>query len=325
MRNIAVVLAGGRGARMKQKLNKVLLKVCGKPLILHIIDVLKQKNLEIYVVVGVNSEIPSVLGESVKYVVQNEPLGTGHALRLACDVIGNIEANVLVINGDGPIIDEKLVDEMLKLTNCEAKLLVDKCCSEHKFGRILRDENGLICDIIEAKDCDAEQLKIKEVNLGIYCFKNRFLVRNVAKICRNNAQNEYYLTDLVNLFYQENCKISDVNASNFEYFLSVNTLEELRKMEEKMQASIHRKLLDKGVRIIGNVYVDSLSKIEENVILNPNCVIENSVLNSGCEIGANSVINNCVVMQDIKIGACCIVQGVDVLNNIENGSKMLKK
>lgn len=325
MGNVAVILAGGKGSRMKQNGNKVLLKICGKPLISYIIDVLKQKNIEIFVVIGKNSEIPSVLGDCVNYVLQDEPLGTGHALMQVVKIINGRDVNVLVINGDGPILDKNLLEEMLNLNDCDMKILVDNCQTEHKFGRILRDENNEICDIIETKDCSPEQLKITEVNLGLYCIKNQFLIGNIAKISRNNAQNEYYITDLINLIYKDAGVIKGVNAQNFDILLSVNTLEELDELDSLMQQKIQQNFVKNGVRFVGNSYIDAQTKIGKFSVVQPFCTIFNSVIGQSCEIGAHCVIENSVILDGLKIGAGAVLCNVEITENVENSTKLIKK
>lgn len=323
MESIAVILAGGRGTRMKQNGSKVLQKICGKPLIEYIIDVLKEKKIEIFVVVSPDSEIPAVI-TGVNYVVQTEPLGTGHALMQASKVIGSRDVNVFLINGDGPLVDSRLLDDMLNLDACDMKILIDINEHENKFGRILRDDKGGICGIIETKDCTPVELKIPEVNLGVYCFKNSFLVRNIAKIDRNNAQNEYYVTDLINLIYRDGGTILGVDAKKYAVLPSVNTLEELCALDNLMQEDIQQDLIKNGVRLIGSVNIDKTSQIGERSVINPFSVISNSVIGSDCVIGANCVIENCVILSGVTIGSNCVLSGVNIDKNLEIATKLIK-
>ena len=291
MHDFAVILAGGRGTRMNRLGPKSLEKICGKPLISHIIDTLEKRGLEIYIVVSPNSPVRE-LGVRYRYVTQLAPLGTGDALRLACRNIPKYAKKVLVVNGDGPIFDVDLLDKMLTLGKNAMNILVKKMYLKNSFGRILRDEKGAICNIKEAKDCSNIQLKISETNVGLYCIKTESLRRNIEKIIKNNAQNEYYATDLVKFVYQDGGKIGGIDCENFQVFDSVNTVAELTELDNTMQHFIQQKLGVKGVRFIGQSYVESTSIIGASTTIYPNCYIGGRT-----KIGANCIIYpNCTLI-----------------------------
>lgn len=321
--DIAVILAGGRGSRMKRKTNKVLEKVCEKPIILHIIDVLRAKNLKIYVVIGNNGqEIKNILGDSVEYVFQEEALGTGDALRCACKQIKEKPEHILVLNGDGPIVESSILEEMLA-GDFDLKLLTATRGCRSSFGRILRNNNQ-IAGIIEAKDCTSEQLKIAEVNLGLYCFKYDVLCRYVTKLSRNNAQNEYYVTDLVKILYNHNFKINSINADSYFVLNGVNTVMELNIAEHKMRAYIHKNLAEKGVRLIdNNVYIDIYSHIGNGCTIYPNVYIKNSILGENVSVFPNCFLKNVVVKSGVTIGANCVLSGINVDKNVMHSTTRL--
>ncbi len=324
--NVAVVLAGGKGTRMNRKNNKVLETICGKPIISHIIDILLKKNIKTYVVIGQNGElIKKLLQNKVEYIFQPTPLGTGHALKCACEQIKDKAKNILVLNGDGPIFESALIEEMLDNVGA-LKLLIGLQNEEHKFGRIIR-ENGNIANIIEAKDCTQEQLAIKEANLGIYSFNFNILCKNIAKIDRNNAQNEYYVTDLVKLYYNQKLKITGVCAKNYFILNGVNTIQELNKAENEMRKYINRKLANNGVRLIdeNNTYIDCDVEIKKGCTIYPNVhICGKTTIGENVTIFPNTFINNCTLHNDIFIGANSVIDGIDLTLSVKHGTTMIK-
>ena len=322
MKNCAIILAGGRGSRMKRSKNKTLETLCGKPIICHIADVLQKQNLKIFVVVSPNSEIIKKL-PNCEFVVQNEPLGTGDALRCACAKIGDNFENILVVNGDGPVFDENLLIKMLDMNNCAVNLLIKNITEQNTFGKIERDKKGNICNIIETKDCTLEQLTITEINMGIYCFNSKFLMHNISKLSKNNAQNEYYATDLINLIYKDGGKIQGVDADNFEIFSGVNTLDELVVAENKMQKSIIQKLQNNGVRIIGQSYFEFGCVIAKDTTIFPFCYIDkNSYIGENTKIGVNNLIFNSNIGDNAILGANCYLLNCKIGANCKFGSNI---
>ena len=320
MQNIAVILAGGRGSRMQLKTNKVLAKICNKPIISYLIDELEKLNLyDIYVVLGNNAnEVKNVLPSHIKTVIQEEPLGTGDALRCASKFFSDFEGNILLLNGDGPIVKENTLRNILDLKKAQMKLFVGNYSKNSRFGRIKR-VNGAISGIIEAKDCTEAELNIKEQNLGIYCFKNEVLQKYIYSIGCNNNQHEYYVTDLVQAFVSNNYKIDAYRREKNDFYLpSINTITELAFCNKLMQKHINENFLKNGVNIISpaSTFIDINSKIWEyttifpnvwvedciiadNVTIGANCVLINSKIHSGVNIGANSVIINKTITVDV--------------------------
>ncbi len=284
---------------------------------------MRAKNLKIYVVIGNSGqEIKNALGDSVEYIIQQKALGTGDALKCACEQIKENPDYILVLNGDGPIVELPLIDKMLSC-DFDLKLLTATKDKNSNFGRILR-KNEKIAGIIEAKDCTTEQLKITEVNLGLYCFKYDVLCRYITNLSRNNAQNEYYVTDLVKIFYNHNFNIKSINADNFFVLNGVNTVSELNFAEQKMRALIQKKLAEKGVRLIDkNVYIDMFSSIGKGCTIYPNVYIKNSILGENVTILPNCFLENAIVKSDITIGANCVLTGVNVDKNLSHSTTII--
>lgn len=329
MQNIAVILAGGRGSRMCSLENKVLAKICNKPIINYLIDeLLKLELQDIYVVLGCGADdVKKALPKKIKTVLQTEQLGTGDALKTAVKDLTDFDGNILLLNGDGPIISEGILREMLDLKDAKMKLFTGKLTKNSLFGRLKR-ENSAITGIIEAKDCTPEELLIEEQNLGIYCFDNKILQKYIYSLGCDNSQHEYYVTDLVERFALNNYKVDAYIKKESDFYLpSMNTLVELVDCQAKMQHLINNKHLSNGVKIVcpNNANLDIYTKIgkystiypnvnienstlDERVIVEPNCVIKNCVISAGVVVGANSVLYNCKIDKNIAPLTCVNIE-----------------
>ena len=224
-----IILSGGSGKRMNSDLPKVLHKLNGKPLLKHVIDVSKKLNPEgIGIIVGEHSKIiQSEINDSeIEYILQEYPKGTGHALQCAEEFIKRFD-KVLVLSGDVPLITEETLNKMIN-TESECTLLVNEMEDPTGYGRIIRNfgkESKV--SIIEEKDCTLLEKEIKEVNSGIYCFKSEELLIHLHKLECNNAQSEYYLTDLIKYFY-----VQVVKTENNLEIKGINTKEQLNKLQK---------------------------------------------------------------------------------------------
>lgn len=315
---IAVVLAGGRGARMMIENNKVLAKVCNKPLICYLLDELQKLNLkDIFVVLGNGAdEVKKVLPKRVKTVYQSQQLGTGDALKTAAIGLKKYNGKILLLNGDGPIVKSDTLAQIMELDDAKMKIFAGFLDKNSRFGRIKRT-NGTVERIIEAKDCTQKELKIKEQNLGIYCFDNQTLQKFIYDLQCNNAQNEYYVTDLVEKFFKNGHKVDVFLQNERDFYLpSVNTLAELIKLERKMQKIINKRLIEEGVRIVdpSNTYVDIFTSIQKYSTIYPNCHIKNSVLGQKVTILPNCVIENCVIDDGVVVAPNSVLFGQNLQN-----------
>lgn len=241
MSNIAIILAGGMGKRMNKTIPKVIIDFDNIPILVRIImEVLKTKIDKILLVVGkYKKQIQDVLieynlDEKVEYILQNETLGTGHAVLCCRNRLLNFnDSNVLVLYGDTPLIQSNIINDLLNL-DCKAVCVVSKKKNPHGCGRIV-EEDGILKKIVEEKDCNEEERAIKKVNNGIYVFKNTLLCQYLPYINNNNKQNEYYLTDIIELLIiHEKMKIETYELKNNETYqaLGVNTEEELQSLLE---------------------------------------------------------------------------------------------
>ncbi len=240
MKNIySIILAAGKGTRMKSGLPKVLHKICGQPMIHYSLETLKKLNLKIVIVVGYKKEkIVEACGDKYIYAEQKEQLGTAHAVISAKSKIPKEVKTVLILNGDDsafyrPQTLQKLIDIHLKNKNTITLLSLNLDDPEG-FGRIKKDSSGKILGIVEEKNASQEEKKIKEINLGTYCFDANFLWNNLSKISKNKISGEYYLTDLITLAISQNKKIQTVLLENPKEWIGINTPEQLAKANQIM-------------------------------------------------------------------------------------------
>ncbi len=238
MYKCALVLAAGQGKRIKSDLPKVLHKVCGKEMVKHVIDSIRKSGIDdVNVIVGKGAELVKerTSDRNVSYSLQEEQLGTGHAVKCAEDFLKDKKGVVAVFAGDTPLIKqstiEKLFNEHIENKNA-ATVLTSMVEDPTGYGRIVRDSNNEVLKIVEHKDCNEEELKIKEMNTAIYCFDIELLVSSLSKINNNNNQGEYYLTDVIEILKSEGKKIGAV-ITEFEETIGVNSRVQLAEAEEK--------------------------------------------------------------------------------------------
>ncbi len=228
----AVIMAAGHGKRMKSDLPKVLHEVGGKPLVCHVINQAKQINADpIIVVVGHGREqvIPVVADSSAGHVVQEEQLGTGHAVTITEKAFENYTGDILVLSGDVPLLRGETLSHVLAYHNqnkATATVITAITPDPTGYGRVLRDANDNVTGIREHKDCSEEELKINEINSGIYLFKAEYLFEALSKLDNQNAQGEYYLTDVFKQFFDSGVKVCAV-VVDFDEIHGINTQDDL--------------------------------------------------------------------------------------------------
>lgn len=240
----AIVLAAGMGKRLlseKFNLPKVLRELKGKPLISYLLESLSfiENKKDVTVVVGYKKEdVISYLGDGYSYASQDKQLGTGHAVNCAKDNFSDYDGKVIVCYGDMPFIDEEIFRGMIEVSEkTDADAVVLTGITEYKlaYGRIVRDEEGRFLRVVEEKDCTDEQKKIKELNVGCYVFNSKSLFYCLNSVKNNNAQGEYYLTDVPEIMLQNKMKVETYLTENSSAVLGVNTLEDLERAEKAIE------------------------------------------------------------------------------------------
>ncbi|RWS39549.1 bifunctional UDP-N-acetylglucosamine diphosphorylase/glucosamine-1-phosphate N-acetyltransferase GlmU [Bacillus mycoides] len=306
----AVILAAGKGTRMKSKLYKVLHPVCGKPMVQHVVDQVSQLGLQkLVTVVGHGAEkVQEQLGNVSEFALQAEQLGTAHAVDQAASVLANEEGTTLVICGDTPLITAETMEALLQQheeAGAMATVLTAYIEEPAGYGRIVRNENGHVEKIVEHKDANEEELAIKEINTGTYCFDNKALFASLSKVSNDNVQGEYYLPDVIEILKNEGHIVSAYQTEHFAETLGVNDRVALSQAEIIMKNRINRKNMVNGVTIIdpSNTYISADAIIGSDTVLHPGTVIEgNTVIGSDCEIGPHTVI------RDSEIGDCTVIR-----------------
>lgn len=313
----AIILAAGKGSRMKSESHKGTHKICGKEMINIIIDKLLYCGIkDINVVVGEYREglIKCIGDRGVSYSCQEEQLGTGHAVICARDFLEHKKGNVLVFACDMPLLDEESIKSLIDVHLSEdnsATLITTHVKDPLRYGRIIR-ENGKIKCIREAKDCSPEELNINEINSSIYCFKIEDLLSGVDKIDNKNNQNEFYLTDVIEIFNSINKKVGSINIDE-DQIIGVDSRKQLCIANDKLKLKINDKHMDNGVTIIdrNSTYIDLDVTIENDVVIHPNVyIMGKTVIKKGCEILPNSRISNSVIGKQSKIESSVILDSV---------------
>ncbi len=234
---IVIILAAGKGTRMKSKIPKVLHILHGKPLLKHVVDLAyKLKPEKIFVVVGFQrNEVKKIFfSENVEFIDQKEQLGTGHAVLQVKPFLKNFQGEILVLSGDVPCLKESTVNEMIRnhrSNNAAVTILTAEKDNPYGYGRVVRNSNNTIEKIVEEKDCSNNEKTIKEINAGIYCFNKKILLESLEEIDQNNVQHEYYLTDLVKIAFDKSLSVAAVKVSNPNEVSGINTIEDLDKAE----------------------------------------------------------------------------------------------
>lgn len=314
MDRYAIILAAGQGKRIKSNLPKVLHKACGKEMVNHVIDTMRKANIDdVNVIIGKGAELvqEKTSSRNVTYSLQEEQLGTGHAVKCAKAFLEGKSGVVAIFTGDAPLIKastvKNLIDNHMENNNC-ATLLTSIVDNPTGYGRIVRSDNG-VEKIVEHKDCSGDELAINEINAGMYCFDIKKLLQALDKLSNNNAQGEYYLTDVIEIFKSNDEKIGAM-VTDFEETLGVNSRAELAVVENILRARINRSHLDNGVTIIdpNNTYIGVDVEIGKDTIIYPGNVIEGKTkIGEDCILYPNSRINNSIIESGVEIQSSVIL------------------
>ena len=244
-RATAVVMAAGKGTRMKSELPKVLVTACGRPLIAYVLDALDDAGVDdVIVVVGYRADdVRQALADraGVRFVDQTEQLGTGHAVQMAAPLLTDVVGPVLVLTGDSPMTRAESLRALLDLYEQEkpacvlGSLIKD---DPHGLGRIVRDGEGEFQAIVEEKDANVQQRAIREVNMSTYVFDAPALVRALKQLRNDNQQQEYYITDCPGILLREGADVRALPVLHPDEALSVNTVEDLGLVEQRLQSRV---------------------------------------------------------------------------------------
>lgn len=311
MKLASIILAAGKGTRMKSHLPKVLHQVCGQPMIHYAVTAVKAcGSSDIVVVIGHGSEqVQAYLGDQAHYAVQEQQLGTGHAVLAAMPAIPADVDLVLVTYGDMPLLTAGTLTALIarQKSNPGPFTLVTMISDEPLgFGRIVRKEDQSVEAIVEEVQCTPEQLAIQELNVGAYCFDARWLQQALKEIPLS-PKGEYYLTDVVSIAVQKGQRVEALTITDPQEALGINTRVHLANAEGMMRRRILERLMLAGVTIIdpASTYIEDSVKIGMDTVIQPNTFIRgNTVIGESSVIGPNSIITDC------QIGNYCSILAV---------------
>ena len=304
---VTVILAAGKGTRMKSKLPKVLHKAAGKPMLQHVLDAAKgagaKRNI---VVVGFGGEqVKEAMGDQAEFVVQAEQLGTGHAVRQAEPLLRDEQGTVVVLCGDTPLVTSDLIAKLYeghKAAGAKATVLTAIMPDATGYGRIIRTAEGDVARIVEQKDATEAERQVKEVNSGIYCFECQDLFAALEKVGCDNAQGEYYLPDVLGILREQGEKIWAVAADDYESTLGINSRVQLAGAEKILRRRKNIELMDKGVTLMDpdSTFVDADVEVGADTVIYPFTWLEGkTVVGEGCEIGPNSRFTNAQISDNV--------------------------
>lgn len=288
-----LILAAGKGTRMKSDLAKVLHPLWGRPLIQYVLEVAQSVgSLKICVVLGHQSDtVRKYLDRSIATAVQKRLLGTADAVRSASSFLKGFRGDVLILCGDTPLLTKETVRSLVKKhrTSKAACTFLTACVQDpYGYGRIIRDVVGNVAAIREHKDASDAEKAIHEINVGVYCFRGPELSETLKKVTLNPKKKEFYLTDIVELLVSKNLKIETVTTGDANEGLGINTREDLAAAGEILRYRILRKWMLEGVTIVDpkTTYIDADVEIGQDTTIRPFVVIENNVkIGKNCSVG----------------------------------------
>lgn len=302
----AVILAAGQGTRMKSKLYKVLHPVAGKPMVQHVMDHLHTVGLnKMITVVGFGAdEVKNAINGQTEFVVQEEQLGTAHAVMQAEDLLKNAQGTTIVACGDTPLISgetfRSLVEHHEKL-GASATVLTTNAPDPTGYGRVIRNEKNEVERIVEHKDANQEELLVNEINTGTYCFNNEDLFTALQNVSNDNAQGEYYLPDVIEILKKEEKLVTAYRTDDFEETLGINDRVALAEAERIMKKRINEKHMRNGVTMLDpdQTYIGADVVIEQDVIIYPGTIIQGkTTIEKDAVIGPNSELVNAYIGQN---------------------------
>ncbi len=307
----SIILAAGEGTRMKSKMPKVLHQILNKSMVDYVIDeAFKCGSEDVCVVIGHKADMvkEAIGNDKVKFAVQKEQLGTGHAVMQAEDFIDE-NKDIIILYGDTPLITAETIEKLVAFHRNEkngctiVSAIVDDPTG---YGHIIRNEDGSFKKNVEHKDATDEEKAVKEINTGIYCFDGAKFKSALKKLTNNNAQGEYYLPDTLEIILSDGSNVNAMTTDDVTEFFGVNSRVQLAEATELMKKRINRKHMENGVTIIdpANTYIDASVEIGCDTIVYPGSVIEGkTVIGEDCKIGPNARITNMIIGDGVKFQA----------------------
>ena len=317
VKRYAIILAAGKSTRFKSDTPKTMHRLCGKHMMLHVLDKLQDLQIEktFLLVNQVTKELMEVVNPyEVDFIEQKKQLGTGHALLAAASQLKSLTGTLLVLCADTPLIRVKTLQQILE--TCETQgtdqvVLTTSLNDPSGYGRILRDTNGKAIDIIEEKEINNEQATINEINTGVICLKISSLLEGLPHLNPSEQSGEYYLTDLFRILLDQGKKVTTLTTDYPDEALGVNNREQLSIVEMKLRNKIVQKWMLNGVTFLdpSSVYVDVSATIGSDTVIYPGVIIEgSSKIGSGCVVHGFSHLKNAILEDGVIVDHCSIIR-----------------
>ncbi|MBC2153846.1 bifunctional UDP-N-acetylglucosamine diphosphorylase/glucosamine-1-phosphate N-acetyltransferase GlmU [Listeria innocua] len=305
----AVVLAAGQGTRMKSKLYKVLHPVCGKPMVEHVVDQISTLDVDkVVTIVGHGAEkVQEHLAGKSEFVKQDEQLGTAHAVLQAKSELAGKDGVTLVVCGDTPLIEASTMEALLKYHHekrAKATILTTVIADPTGYGRIIRDDLGIVEKIVEHKDATEKEQRISEINTGTYCFDNKALFEALENVSNDNVQGEYYLPDVIKILKDADEVVAAYKMESFEESLGVNDRIALAEASKLMQRRINENHMRNGVTLVNpeNTYIDIDVKIGQDTVIEPGVMLRGkTVIGDDCVVTSGSEIVSSVIGERVHV------------------------
>lgn len=305
----AVVLAAGAGTRMKSDKAKVIHELCGKSMVNWVIDAVKASGIENVIVVTGHQEeqVRACIEEKVEFVSQKEQLGTGHAVMQARSLLEGKKGTCLVLYGDTPLITSETIKQLVhEHTESKNDVTVLTAFFENPegYGRIIRDASGNIKGIVEHRDATSEQLQIREINTGIYCFEIDCLLKALESLSNQNDQHEYYLTDTLSIIIQNGGRAGTATLTCNDEMMGINDRVQLAYAQKVLNRRIIEEHMRNGVTFLNpdSCIVEYNVEIGRDTVVYPSTILEgNTKIGQNCAIGPNSKLTNTVVGNNVTV------------------------
>lgn len=284
-----IILAAGKSTRFKSETPKVLHELWGRPVIDYVLDVAKAAgSLKTFVVVGHRAEaVTSAVSGRAETVLQAEQKGTAHAVRCCAGHFKGFNGDVLVLCGDTPLLDAKIVRQLVarhRRTKAACTFLTANLSSPFGYGRIIRDGKGDVAAIREEKDATEDEKKISEINVGVYCFRSSELFKSISRIRENDRKKEFYLTDIIEIYLRGGLRVESIMTDDWTATLGINTRTDLALAANVSRQKILKSLMDSGVTIVdpASTFIESGVVIGQDTVIHP-C----TYIHSGVKVGKN--------------------------------------
>ncbi|KRK70436.1 bifunctional UDP-N-acetylglucosamine diphosphorylase/glucosamine-1-phosphate N-acetyltransferase GlmU [Lacticaseibacillus nasuensis] len=313
-----IIMAAGKGTRMKSKLYKVLHPVCGKPMVDHVLSQVERLHpATIVTVVGHGAEaVEDALGDRTHYVVQEQQLGTGHAVLQAEPLLGDKTGMTLIASGDTPLFTAETFEKLFAYhqdKGAKATILTAQAPDPTGYGRIIRNDLGTVQKIVEQKDATPEEARVSEINTGVYCFDNQALFAALHQVTNDNAQGEYYLTDVIEILKRQGSVIAAYQMPDFNESMGVNDRVALAAATKVMQQRINEAHMRAGVTLIdpATTYIDADVQIGADTVIEPGVYLKgHTVIGEDCVIGTHSELVDATLEDRVRVTSSTIESAI---------------